>query len=1258
MTNIIKKSMLLLMACVACVSMWAQDPIIKKYTFSDHSFIRMMSDNGRWAVTESGSQDQACTPKLVDLTSGKDINIGSTLNNELTKDVTNDGAIVVGAMNSSGAMKPAYWSKADGLWHLLEVKTSQANCQIGTLTGGVAFAVSPDGKYAVGQITGPDAYSLAPALWDMTTGKVVATPGLPTKDMAHLDQKQMRFEGISADGRYILGEMSMSYLPGAGEGDSEAELGGMFTFVYDVQNKTYKAIGFTESETSRWKSDYDGCFCIDGATMSNNGRYVTGACRIWRATDAVTDYYVPYLYNVETGKFTVYEDESTRSNTATGVTNDGTPLMVAPEGSPYRDWYVFDGNKFWYSITDILSQRWGMDMLTEYNYENTGTIDAISDDATRILATPTYQDGDSYILDLPVPASQLINDEVSMLGSYTVSPAEESQITYLTHLKVTFTQNIETVAVGNVVKLEDENDNVLATATKNQASEKTLDITFRKSAKTKLAEGQTYYIHIPAGTIAMSEAKEKTNDDIYIKFIGRKDAPVACTKVAPSDGTAVAKVDVNTNPITLDFDCNVSIDANETRKAYIYRNEETEPYAELNFYYGKNQVALAPSTTVNLFKDNTYRVVVPAGIITDVAGNGANEEISFTYKGAYERTISFDDANLFKNDFDSRDITTAFMLYDGDQNVPAATPKSWNFNYSLPWYFVRSSTSTNDYAAASHSMYSPAGKSDDWMVVPQLYIPDAVCELQFESQGYLQGKDDYLKVYVWASDNVYSRLTKDVVERIKSEGDLVYNKLQDPGATEEGLEGEWTENSISLAKYAGKNIYIAFYNDNEDQSAVFINNVAVKHNIPLLVSLDNDESVVNKEDVKISGSIAANLDDQVVNDVTLTLVDNDGKTISTWSKSGLNMSKGKYTKFEFDNSLPLKQGVANKFKILMTVDGQNSEISKSINALVFQPVKRVVLEEFTGRDCVNCPLGIVTIESLNKRFGDKFLPIAIHGYSGDPLGTGLEGYYSYLKLSAAPSAVINRSDSILSPMISYDNQYFMSIAALEAATGLSSNDVLWSEYVEKEILTAAPAEVNATISYDEATRTFHVPASVRYAMNAEDQNLNLFAVLVEQDVPALYQQNNLGSVVSDILLPWSSGGEYSSAYVTGFNYEDVCRGVWGATFMGTSGLLPSNITAGEKYEVNDITFTLPTVTDINPKNCQAIVMLFDANTGKYVNAVRTARVDGSATGINNAVVDNDKYADNAWYTLSGLKMNSQPTAAGVYIHQGKKVVIK
>ena len=61
--------------------------------------------------------------------------------------------------------------------------------------------------------------------------------------------------------------------------------------------------------------------------------------------------------------------------------------------------------------------------------------------------------------------------------------------------------------------------------------------------------------------------------------------------------------------------------------------------------------------------------------------------------------------------------------------------------------------------------------------------------------------------------------------------------------------------------------------------------------------------------------------------------------------------------------------------------------------------------------------------------------------------------------------------------------------------------------------------------------------------------------------------------------------------------------------------------------------------------------------GQYTCKDVTA--DMPTTGITAApTIDNTASKDNAWYTLSGMKMMQKPNQPGIYIHQGKKQVIK
>lgn len=47
---------------------------------------------------------------------------------------------------------------------------------------------------------------------------------------------------------------------------------------------------------------------------------------------------------------------------------------------------------------------------------------------------------------------------------------------------------------------------------------------------------------------------------------------------------------------------------------------------------------------------------------------------------------------------------------------------------------------------------------------------------------------------------------------------------------------------------------------------------------------------------------------------------------------------------------------------------------------------------------------------------------------------------------------------------------------------------------------------------------------------------------------------------------------------------------------------------------------------------------------------------GGTTGIKGIAADNED--NGAWYTLDGVKVNEKPTAKGLYIHNGKKVIVK
>lgn len=267
-------------------------------------------------------------------------------------------------------------------------------------------------------------------------------------------------------------------------------------------------------------------------------------------------------------------------------------------------------------------------------------------------------------------------------------------------------------------------------------------------------------------------------------------------------------------------------------------------------------------------------------------------------------------------------------------------------------------------------MYSPAGTSDDWLIIPQLTIPDAFTTLSFKAQSYLEGKKDVLKVVVWAQDENINYFSSDNISDMKRGGDVTEFELN-IGDTEDGLDGEFTDYQISLAKYAGKKVYIGFWNNNTDQSCIFLDSVLVRRNLKYLMTLNNAQSVVGKESIKMSGSVIVNSDIDTYKSVMLTLKDSEGKVIDTFSKTGLSLKKGDKCAFDFEKPLPLTIGEINKYTIGVKLDDYTDEMKGTVKSLKFEPVKRVVLEENTGFTCQFCPLGILALERLTKLYANS-----------------------------------------------------------------------------------------------------------------------------------------------------------------------------------------------------------------------------------------------------------------------------------------------
>lgn len=1166
-------------------------------------FISKLSDNGLWGVSQFGSEvDGTIAPS-----GGMIVNIDNPSANTTIShssgisgvaDVTNDGNLAVGECLG----RPAYWSRSTGEWTKLPIPLGYASGRLN--------AVTPDGRIAVGYANPVDEWTFSPVVYDLTTGKRLTLKNLPSRDRSGTNQGQNSFVDISADGRYILGQVSQSY---------PADL---LTYIYDLEKQSYKIIGFNEPLTGNywepWVKNLDRVES-DGA-LSPDGRYVTGMAYVYPEIDgamSTNEVCVSYRYDVQTEEFTIFQSDADYDIGAFSVTNSGTVLAGSPAINPFSTFMIRHG-KYFYSLEQIMRQVYGVaDFAQGTGLSCSGKPCSVSADGLTVaLLTGTDQ---SYILRLTEPLTAAC-DKVNLLADYSVAPASGSVFTTLRTVTLTFDRAVSVAGLASSVKLLDQNGKTVASALSVKADKNRVNVGFQSRT---LKPGETYTVRLPKGYISVAGDNSKTSDEILLHFTGRREGAVKLTGVYPADGAALAILDATSNPVMFTFDAAIATGANIT--GFLYRNDETTPVCTLPLSASGNMAMAYPPSGQHLYKNNSYRVVIPAGAFTDISGAGASEEITLNYTGTYVREVQGDSKYIFNENCNSLDN---FLFFEGDGRNPSTVAASWGFTAdTTPWFVTRDSDTSTDMALTSHSMYFPAGQSDDWVSTPQLFIPDGNCILSFDSQSYLASKQDRLKVIVFPCEDIYGELTRAVVDRFRTEGKVVYDEIQSPGSSEEKLAGDWRHNTISLAEFAGQQVYIAFVNENRDQSALFIDNIQVSRDIKYGISFDTPASTVDSSELAVSGVVQILTETEEFARVTLSLLNSDGKEISTFDTAAqiattVLFRAGDRIEFSFPTPLPLRKGEINDYTVVLTLDNYTYRIPRNVKNLLFQPVQRVVLEEYTGSGCGNCPQGIRAIENLEHLYADRFIPLTIRTYGGDVLGSGMAPYSDFLGLKAAPSARINRG-VIGSPMIAVGEDYRFTGEGVTMPDG--SDPWVWLDYVQQEMAAGTSMDLTIAPSYNPDTKTVSALCTVRPALNLTAQSLSLFGVISEDNLTT-YQINYHSTSDDPDFGPWGKGGQYGQATVYPYVTSDVVRGCYGNTFNGTGGLLPSTLEAGNSYTAT-VGGPLPS-TVADPANAQFTVMLIDTNTNRVVNSHRQPLLGGDSTpdGITSATADSSTIA--------------------------------
>lgn len=233
--------------------------------------------------------------------------------------------------------------------------------------------------------------------------------------------------------------------------------------------------------------------------------------------------------------------------------------------------------------------------------------------------------------------------------------------------------------------------------------------------------------------------------------------------------------------------------------------------------------------------------------------------------------------------------------------------------------------------------------------------------------------------------------------------------------------------------------------------------------------------------------------------------------------------------------MKLKNNIYNKFAICAAALSLMacSNIDEDDRFIEVEPVevaKRVLIEDFTGQRCVNCPNASEMIESLQEQYGaENVIAVGIHSgpFSKTVTGTTFplwtetgDYYFNSWDIDAQPTGFIDRKT-------------------------VSSTYQSWGTIVRDALQASAPLELDATTSYDEATRTVTINVNAKGVLDVTgklqlwltEDNITNIQYMPDGSVNTQYVHNHVfrtavnGQDGEDFSIAWDEEKTVTNTYV-------------------------------------------------------------------------------------------------------------------------------
>ncbi|MDE6696738.1 MAG: hypothetical protein K2K25_07645, partial [Muribaculaceae bacterium] len=198
-----------------------------------------------------------------------------------------------------------------------------------------------------------------------------------------------------------------------------------------------------------------------------------------------------------------------------------------------------------------------------------------------------------------------------------------------------------------------------------------------------------------------------------------------------------------------------------------------------------------------------------------------------------------------------------------------------------------------------------------------------------------------------------------------------------------------------------KEISIAFVNNSDNKSRLFIDDIYAGTPLQLDIQFDMPVMVGPEDPVKVKGRLIRELDTPLEG-INLTCEWDDGSSQTIQIEGSL--SKDSPLAFEFTDSHFIQIDENREFKVTASAN----DIIVDRDFRLFSSFRPNVIEEFTGTWCSFCVRGIVALEELKRKFGKNAIALAVHIDDVMAIPTYQSHVMEYLSSNALPNCIINR----------------------------------------------------------------------------------------------------------------------------------------------------------------------------------------------------------------------------------------------------------